>query len=59
MEPLTTIELGTCGWLGILMLACLATAETWHLASEATEPDTSFAGREIAQRAVAQQAHSR
>jgi hypothetical protein len=32
MEPLTTIELRTCKWLGIVALACSAAAELLSLA---------------------------
>ena len=31
MEPLTTIELGTCKWLGIIALAASAVAELLSL----------------------------
>jgi hypothetical protein len=34
MEPLTTIELRTAKWLGIIALACSAAAELMRLANE-------------------------
>ena len=51
MEPLTTIELETCDWLGILLLAGIAAAEAWTLA-EHPGKRAMFTGRERAHRAA-------
>ena len=50
MEPLTTIELGSCGWLGLLALACFAAAELWSLEEGAHERPATFAERERVRR---------
>jgi hypothetical protein len=51
MEPLTTIELGTCKWLGIVALACSAIAELLSLANGNSRA-LSWATRETARRAT-------
>jgi hypothetical protein len=50
MEPLTTIELGTCKWLGIVALACSAVAELISLAN-GNSLVLSWMHRETARRA--------
>ena len=50
MEPLTTIELRTCKWLGIIALACSATAELLSLA-QGDGRAMSWLTRESARRA--------
>ena len=51
MKPLTTIELRTCKWLGIIALACSAAAELLSLAQE-SDRALSWINRENARRAV-------
>ena len=51
MEPLTTIELRTCKWLGVIALACSAVAELLRLAHD-TGSAKSPATRETARRAM-------
>ncbi len=58
MEPLTTIELGTCKWLGIIALACSAVAELLSLAN-GNSRTLSWTAREMARRASSRQAISR
>ena len=50
MEPLTTIELGTCKWLGLLALLGTIAAELLSLANEAQTNVETFAGREMQRR---------
>ncbi len=51
MEPLTTINLGSCKWLGMLVLAGTAAAELMSLAHDGKLDLHSFVGRELARRA--------
>ena len=51
MEPLTTIELRTCKWLGIIALTCSAVAELLSLA-HANGHALSWSNRENARRAI-------
>jgi len=50
MEPLTTIELRTCKWLGIVALACSTAAELMRLA-HSDGPVLWWTHRETARRA--------
>jgi hypothetical protein len=58
MEPLTTIELGTCKWLGIIALACSAVAELLSLAND-TGSAKSWTTRESARRATSRRSNTR
>jgi hypothetical protein len=51
MEPLTTIELRTAKWLGIVALACSAIAELLSLANRNSRA-LSWPNRESARRAI-------
>ena len=51
MEPLTTIELGTCKWFGIIALACSAVAELLSLAN-GNSRTLSWTTRENARRTI-------
>ncbi|MBV8979135.1 MAG: hypothetical protein JOZ13_17325 [Alphaproteobacteria bacterium] len=46
MEPLTTIELGSCKWLGILAIACTVAGELIALADDTDAHRLSFTKRE-------------
>ena len=52
MEPLTTIELGTCTWLELATLFCAIEAELWTHPHNADEHSTSFVNREKVRRAL-------
>jgi hypothetical protein len=54
MEPLTTIELGTCTWLELATLFCAIEAELWTHPHEADEHNKSFVNREKVRRALSQ-----
>jgi hypothetical protein len=51
MEPLTTIDLGTCKWLGIVALAFSAAAELLSLANGSSR-SSSWVTRDSARRAI-------
>ncbi len=51
MEPLTTIELRTCKWLGIIALACGAAAELMRFA-HGDGPVLPWTHRETARRTI-------
>jgi len=51
MEPLNTITLGSCKWLGVLALAGMIAAELLSPAHEAHMNAETFAGREMLRRA--------
>ena len=51
MEPLTTIELRTAKWLGIVVLACSAANELMRLA-HSDRRGTSWLTRETFHRAI-------
>jgi hypothetical protein len=54
MEPLTTIELGTCSWLELAILFCTIEAEHWLHADKASEKPNGFVNREKIRRALSQ-----
>jgi hypothetical protein len=54
MEPLTTIELGTCTWLELASLFCTIEAELWTHPHDANEHSTGFVNREKVRRALSQ-----
>ena len=54
MEPLTTIELGTCTWLELASLFCTIEAELWTHPRDANEHSTGFANREKVRRELSQ-----
>ena len=58
MKPLTTIELGTCKWLGIVALAFGAVAELLSLANGNSRA-LSWGTRESARRATSRQTSGR
>jgi hypothetical protein len=58
MEPLTTIELRTCKWLGIIALACSAAAELMHLA-QGNGHAMSWLTRENTRRAISRRTNAR
>ena len=58
MEPLTTIELGTCKWIGIIALTCSAAAEILHLAN-GNSRTLPWANRETARRATSRRTSAR
>jgi len=58
MEPLTTIELGSCKWLGIIALACSAVAELLSLANDNSRA-LSWTTRETARGATSRRSTER
>ena len=59
MEPLTTIELASCEWLGILALACVLAAEFWNAGDAPKADRATFAGRELTRRAASRRTNAR
>jgi hypothetical protein len=59
MEPLTTIQLGSCKWLGVLALVVTIAAQTLHMANEARLDPCGFASREFARRGRRLQSRTR
>ena len=58
MEPLTTIELRTCKWLGIIALACSAAAELLSLA-QGNGHALSWTNRETTRRETSRRTNAR